>query len=34
MTDTTCVAYQLSPAFITLGANKQANQLIAGGYQA
>ena len=34
MTDTACVAYQLSPAFITLGANKQANQLIAGGYQA
>lgn len=24
----------ISPAFITLGANKQANQLIAGGYQA
>ena len=24
----------ISPAFITLGANKQANQRIAGGYQA
>lgn len=34
MTDASCVEYQLSPAFITLGGNKQANQLIAGGYQA
>ena len=36
MTDTAFVAYQISPAFVTLRANddKQANQLIAGGYQA
>lgn len=36
MTDTAFVAYQISLAFVTLRANddKQANQLIAGGYQA
>ena len=37
MTDTAFVAYQISPAFVTLRAindDKQANQLIAGGYQA
>ena len=36
MTGTAFVAYQISPAFVTLRANddKQANQLIAGGYQA
>lgn len=36
MTGTAFVAYQISPAFVTLRANddKQGNQLIAGGYQA
>ena len=36
MTGTAFVAYQISPAFVTLRADddKQANQLIAGGYQA
>lgn len=36
MTGAAFVAYQISPAFVTLRANddKQANQLIAGGYQA
>ena len=36
MTDTAFLAYQISPAFVTLRANdgKQANQLIAGGYEA